>query len=48
MENVVKKESKISSFRRRKNTVDESREDKNEHILKNFKKNIENKVYFIN
>ena len=40
-ENVVKKESKISSFRRRKNTVDESREDKNEHILKNFKKNIE-------
>ena len=42
MENVIKKESKISSFRRRKNAADESREDKNEHILKNFKRNIEN------
>ena len=29
-------------FRRRKNAADESREDKNEHILKNFKRNIEN------
>lgn len=42
MENVVKKESKISSFRRRKNTIDESRENKKEFILKDFKKNIEN------
>ena len=42
MENVVKKESKISSFRSRKNTIDESRENKKEFILKDFKKNIEN------
>jgi len=41
-ENVIKKESKISSFRRRKNTIDESRENKKEFILKDFKKNIEN------
>ena len=44
MENVIKKESKISSFRRRKNTIDESRENKKEFILKDFKKNIENNV----
>ena len=42
--NVVKKESKISSFRRRKNTIDESRENKKEFILKDFRKNIENNV----